>query len=41
MSSELFMLEDVFVLLVSYLVEIIHVELSDEGGKIAMSKVNR
>ena len=34
------MLENVLVLLISNLVEIIHVELSDEGGEITMPEVD-
>jgi hypothetical protein len=39
-SSELFMFENVFILLVSDFMEIIHVELPDKGGEISMSEVN-
>ena len=33
------MLEDVFVLLVADFVEIVHVELPDEGGEVPVAKV--
>jgi hypothetical protein len=39
--SKLLMLENVFILLISDLVEIIHVQLSDKRREIAMSEVNR
>jgi hypothetical protein len=35
------MLENVLVLLVSNFVEIIHVELPDEGGEVSVSEVDR
>jgi hypothetical protein len=35
------MLEYVFILLIAYLVEVIHVELAHKGGKIAVSEVGR
>jgi len=35
------MLENVFILLISDFVKIIHIELSHEGREISMSKVNR
>jgi hypothetical protein len=39
-SSKLFVLENVFILLVSYFVKIVHVELPYKRGKVSMSKVN-
>jgi hypothetical protein len=40
MPSELFVLKNVFILLVSDFMKIIHIKLSYEGGKISMSEVN-
>ena len=38
-SSELAVLKDVLVLLVADLVEVVHVELADEGGEVAVPEV--
>jgi hypothetical protein len=40
MSSELFMLKNVFILLISNFMKIVHIELSYERGKISMPEVN-
>jgi hypothetical protein len=40
-SAELAVLENVLILFVAYFVEIIHVELADEGGEVAVSEVHR
>lgn len=39
-SSKLFMLKNVKICLVSYLVKIIHIELSHEWWEVAMPEVN-
>ena len=39
-TSKLSMFEDVFVLFVSDFVEIVHVELTDKGGKVAVPEVD-
>lgn len=39
-STELLVLENIFVLLVAYFVKVIHVELSHEGGEVTMAKVD-
>jgi hypothetical protein len=41
MSAELAVLEDVAIELVADLVEVIHVELADEGGEVAVAEVGR
>ncbi len=40
-SSELFMLKDVLIIIVSDFVKVIHIELPDKRREISMSKVDR
>lgn len=40
-TTELSMLKNVLILLISNFVEVIHVELSDEGGEVAVPEVDR
>lgn len=41
MAAELLVFEDILIGLVADLVEVVHVELPDEGGKVAMAEVGR
>jgi len=40
-SFELFMLKYAFVIVISYLVKIIHVQLTNKWREISMTKMNR
>lgn len=39
-SAELFVLENIFVLLVANFVKVVHIELPHEGGEVAMAKID-